>query len=93
MPDWLDMLRNTQHALVGSVVTGQAFNKNCQIYLTALVVLMVSHQTCINKPAKKITGMADHDCVAYSNTVESIFTQYIQLSHLMSWLHYYSTQL
>ena len=44
-------------------------------------MLMVSHQTScctssvVTKLAKTIIGMADHNCVAYTNTVEIIFTQ------------------
>ena len=44
---------------------------------------MVSHLTgyCISSV---VTGMADHDCVAYSNTVEIFFTQRDQLQTVES---------
>ena len=58
-----------------------SIKQNCQIDLTVQIMLMVSHQTscctssAVTKPAKYITGMVDHDCVAYSTTVEIFFTQ------------------
>ena len=51
---------------------------------------MVSHLTsyCISgvvtKPAKLITGMADHDCVACSTTVEIFFAQRDQMQTVKS---------
>ena len=39
------MLRSAQCLLVCPTVTGKAFNKKCKIYLTALVMFTVSHQT------------------------------------------------
>ena len=53
-------------------------------------MLMVSHQTsysiciAVTNPARIITDMVDHNCVAYTNTVEIIFTQQIQLHTVKS---------
>ena len=54
--------------------------QNCLIDLTASVTCMVPHLTsyCIS------SGMADSNCVAYSNTVEIFFTQREQLQTVKS---------
>ena len=59
---------------------------------------MVSHLTsyCISSvvsdlPVKSINSMADHNCVAYSNTVEIFFTQQDQLQTVKSSCHDYIT--
>ena len=62
---------------ISPTVIEQAFNK-IAIYLIALVMLMVSHQTsyCISSGVTKhLNKSLDHDFVDYSNTVENMFAQ------------------
>ena len=40
--------------------------------------------TCCDLPVKSIAGMADQDCIAYSNTVEIFFAQRDQLQTVKS---------
>ena len=42
------------------------------------------YMKCSDLPVKSITGTADHDCVAYINTVEIFFTQQDQLQTVKS---------
>ena len=42
------------------------------------------YKLCSDLPVKSITGMADHDFVAYSNTVEIFFAQRDQLQTVTS---------
>ena len=42
------------------------------------------YKWCSDQPVKSITGMADHDCIACSNTVEIFFAQRDQLQTVKS---------
>ena len=42
------------------------------------------YKKCSDLPVKSITGTVDHDCVAYSNTVEIFFAQQDQLQTVQS---------
>ena len=42
------------------------------------------YKQCSDLPVKSITGTADHDCIAYINTVEIFFAQQDQLQMVKS---------
>ena len=60
--------------------TEQAFNKllnwiNSVCHAYSVTFNQLLYKQCSDLPVKSITVMADHDCIAYSNTVEIFFTQ------------------